>query len=447
VITGPNSGGKTVSLKTLGLAVLMFQSGLPVPCGEGTEFPIFNAVITDIGDEQSIAASLSTFTSHLKHLDVMCRTADGDSLCLIDEIGDGTDPDEGAALAIATLRRLQTRGAFVVATTHFGKIKSYALRTDGVSNASMAFDDENDRPLYRLFQGTAGRSRGIETARRVGFDRDVVRDAESLVGEETYRLENVLSRLESSQLSLERERDALKAQSDALNQLIASYNEKEQAMVEFKDTYREKIKQEIEELLIRTRREIEGLVKRIRETEAEKSVVREAHESIKRNLEKVRQRPKPKRSGRVAPGDIVSLSPSGQPRGRVIDVDKDTVTVEINGKKLSIRKWNLYKIEEDVEERPAVEIPIGVTAEPLHGTSIDVRGNDREEALGAVDQFLDRAVLSGIREIKIIHGVGEGILLHAIRDLLKHDPRVVSWRQGLQGEGGVGVTIVRLDEE
>ncbi len=445
VITGPNAGGKTVSLKMLGLAVLMFQSGLPVPCGEGTRLPIFHAVIADIGDEQSIATSLSTFTSHLRHLDVMCRTADGDSLCLIDEIGDGTDPDEGAALAIATLQRLQARGAFVVATTHFGKVKSYALRTDGVSNASMAFDDENDKPLYKLFQGTAGRSRGIETARRLGFDPAVVRDAESLVGEETYKLENVLCRLESSQLSLERERDALRAQSDALNQLIASYNEKEQAMVEFKEAYREKIREEIEEMLLRTRKEIEGLVKRIRETEAEKSVVREAHESIKRNLDKVHERPKPKRAGRVAPGDVVSLSPSGHPRGRVIDVEKDAATVEINGKKLSIKRWNLYKIEEAREEKSAIEIPVRVAAEPLHTTVIDVRGRDREEALEAVDQFLDRAVLSGVQEIKIIHGVGEGVLLQAIRDLLKSDSRVGSSRQGMQGEGGVGVTFVSLD--
>ena len=196
VITGPNAGGKTVTLKTVGLMVLMHQCGLPVPAAHGTRLPVFERVLADIGDEQSIAASLSTFTSHLKHLDGMCREADARTLCLVDEIGDGTDPDEGAALAIAALERLLAAGASVIATTHYGKIKSFALQTDGVSNASMVFDDDSGEPLYRLLQGTAGRSRGIETARRVGFFDAVVERAQALVGEAAFQLENLLGELE-----------------------------------------------------------------------------------------------------------------------------------------------------------------------------------------------------------------------------------------------------------
>jgi DNA mismatch repair protein MutS2 len=212
VITGPNAGGKTVALKTVGLLVLMHQSGLPVPCAEGTEMALFDKIYADIGDEQSISSSLSTFTSHLRHLDAMVKTADEDALCLIDEIGDGTDPDEGAALAIASLERLQSTRAAVIASTHYGKVKSFALRSDGVGNASMVFDDENDRPLYRLLQGTAGRSRGIETARRLDFFGPVVERAQAMVGEEAFRLEQLLSELETTRLAVDRERDALRKQ-------------------------------------------------------------------------------------------------------------------------------------------------------------------------------------------------------------------------------------------
>jgi len=446
VITGPNAGGKTVSLKTLGLAVLMFQSGLPVACAEGTRLPIFSAVHADIGDEQSIATSLSTFTSHLRYLDVMCRTSGPGTLCLIDEIGDGTDPDEGSALAIATLERLRSIGAVVIATTHYGKVKTYALRTEGVANASMAFDDENGKPLYRLLQGTAGRSRGIETARRLGFDASVVRHAEELLGEEPYRLENVLSQLESTQLALEREREALRAQSDALNGLIAKYSEKEDALTKFKEAQQDRVRKDVEDLLVQARREIEALVKRIRESEAEKSAVSEAHHRVREMLEQVKEPPKPKRARRVAKGDLVSLSPSGHPAGRVIDVTSDSVTVEIQGKKLSVRKSGLYKASEgDLgQEKPEVEMPVHVSAEPLQTTTVDVRGESREDALQAVDQFLDRAVLTGVQEVRIIHGVGEGILLRAIRDLVNADPRVSSSRPGGQGEGGVGITVVYL---
>ncbi len=444
VITGPNAGGKTVSLKTLGLAVLMFQSGLPVPCADGTELPLFLSIHVDIGDEQSIATSLSTFTSHLKHLDRMCRQSDDGSLCLVDEIGYGTDPDEGAALAIAALERLQTKGAYVVATTHYGKVKSYALTAEGISNASMAFDENNDNPLYKLLQGTAGRSRGIETAKRLGFDPSVVSHAESLVGQDAFRLESVLSQLESSQLALEREREALRAQSEVLNRLFTSYNEKERALVDFRESHEEKIKKDVEEMALQTRKEIESIVKQIRETQAEKSVVREAHRRVKQLIKRTSEKPKPQPAAFVAVGDTVSLSPSGDPSGTVIEIGKIAAIVEIKGKKLSIKKGNLYKVASKEDNRPHGDFPVHVTAEPLESTSVDVRGREKMEAIEAVDIFLDRVVLSGVREIKIIHGVGEGVLLKAVRELLKSDSRVGEWRPGGQGEGGVGVTIVRM---
>ena len=444
VITGPNAGGKTVALKTVGLLTLMFQSGLPVPCAEGSELGVFGEVFADIGDEQSISSSLSTFTSHLRHLDVMCREADAQTLCLIDEIGDGTDPDEGAALAIATLERLLECRAAVIATTHYGKVKAFALEREGVSNASMVFDDDKNEPLYELLQGTAGRSRGIETARRVGFYAPVVKSAETLVGEDAFRMEKLLSDLEANRLALERERTAPEAQSDALNRLGESYAQKERDLREFEKAHKDKAKREAGEILIEARREIEAIVKSIRENKADKTVIRKGRDRIKQQIEKNREAPELQQAVDVATGDHVSLSPSGVPGGRVLEVVKDSVIVEINGIKIRVKKSNLYKVEEPVSDARPSTVGVDVGVEQMETTTVDVRGHDRAEALEMVDRFVDRAVLSGLHEIKIIHGVGEGILVRAIREYLRDDPRIKKSRPGGPAEGGAGVSFAEL---
>lgn len=443
VVSGPNAGGKTVALKTVGLLTLLFQCGLPVPCAEGSLFFIFESVYADIGDEQSITSSLSTFTSHLGHLDTMCKRADPRSLCLIDEIGDGTDPDEGGALAIATMERLLKRQAVVIATTHYGKVKTFALQADGVGNASMVFDDENDRPLYRLLQGTAGRSRGIETARRLEFCGPVIERAESLVGEETYRLERILSDLEADKLALERERRALQEQSEGLGRLVEAYSQKERELSEFKGEHERRIKQEAERLLVETRREVERIVRSIREANAARSVVRDGHSRLREMLDEVRPEPsRPEKATEVATGDVVSLSPDGEPSGRVIAIHRNMATVEIAGKRINVKPSSLYRITG--EEAPPTRRAPGVDVEPLPSTTIDVRGRDRDDALAAADDFLDRAILSSVQEIKIIHGFGEGVLMRALRDFLADDPRVRAVRPGGLGEGGQGVTFVTL---
>jgi len=444
VITGANAGGKTVTLKTLGLFVLMVQSGLPVPCAEGSELPVFHRVFADIGDEQSIASSLSTFTSHLRHLDRMCREADERSLCLVDEIGDGTDPEEGAALAIAVLEGLIESRSTVVATTHYGRIKTFALNTDGVANASMAFDDVNDRPLYRLLQGTAGRSRGLETARRLGFSRSVIERAEGLVGEESFRLENILSELEASRIALERERNAIREQSDALKTLIDSYSEKERTIHKYKESEAAKAREDAEALLRGARKEVERIVKELRETRAAKPKVREAHATIQKKLDELGPAPEaPKRAVVVTPGDSVSINPSGEPNGVVISVKKDTATVEINGKRINMKMSSLYRVADDGQAKPE-SAGVSVEAPAMESTTLDVRGCDREEALEAVDRFLDRAVLCGVGEVKVIHGFGDGILVRAIESHFQSDSRVKSRRLGSLGEGGGGVSFIEL---
>lgn len=448
VITGPNAGGKTVTLKTVGTAALLFQAGLQVPCGQGTELPVFESVFVDIGDEQSIEASLSTFTSHLAHLGEMSGRANRRSLCLIDEIGDGTDPDEGAALAVATLERLVSSGAAVIATTHYGRIKTFALEAEGVGNASMAFEDTEGRPLYRLLQGIAGRSRGIETAKRTGFDPDIIARAEAYLGGEAFRLEAVLSRLEASHVALEQERESLVRRSAELNDLIERYTAKE---AEFNVSKREANRRatlEAEELLRNTRREIERLVRSIRENQARKDVLRQSRAKLDSMLKNVKKRREtqppaspPVRS--VSPGDRVAIHASGRPAGRVIEVENDMATVEINNKRIKIDVKGLYMAPLEGDSPPN-GVTYDVQVEPLTSTSLDVRGSDREQALEAVNRFVDRAVLSGVHEVRVIHGVGEGILARAIQVQLETDRRVESIRPGGPGRGGLGVTIVTL---
>jgi DNA mismatch repair protein MutS2 len=449
IITGPNAGGKTVALKTVGLLALMLQCGLPIPCAHGTELPVFERVFADIGDEQSLESSLSTFTSHLAHLDEMTRQADKRTLCLVDEIGDGTDPDEGAAIAIATLEKLLGSGAAVIATTHYGRIKTFALETDGVANASMAFEDETSRPLYRLLEGIAGRSRGLDTARRVGFAPEVVDRAEAIIGGEAFRLEAALARLEAAHAEWEHERERLEAERRELDKTLASSKEKEEAYTLTKKEATRRAAREAEELLAKARREIEDTVRLIREGGAKKENIREGRDRMEKALDEVRKHIAPEAASAplvsVKKGDRVSLSPTGIPWGTVVTIEKKDAMVDMGGKRIRVKLAKLYPAAGDPNEgRTFAPAPPRVDYEPLGEMSIMVRGMDRESALDEVSRFIDRAVLTGLHEVKIIHGFGEQILARAIKDALSRDPRVRSYRTADPREGGLGVTFAIL---
>ncbi len=446
VITGPNAGGKTVAIKTVGLATLLLQCGLPIPCAHGSELPVFEQVFADIGDEQSLESSLSTFTSHLRNLDEMSRRADAHTLCLIDEIGDGTDPDEGSAIAVATLERMLASKAAVIASTHYGRIKTFALETDGVANASMAFEDEAARPLYRLLEGIAGRSRGIDTARRVGFDPAVVARAEQVVGSESFRLESALARLETSFVALEAERASLAAERAELDRLVASNREKERTFSVTKKEASRRALREAEELLVQTRSEIESLVRSLRERGADRATIRESRARVEKMIADVRGKSAPESA--VAPlasaavGDRVSLSPTGTPSGIVVEVDRKDAVVELGGKRIRARLGKLYAAAGEAPAAPRA--PIHVEYEPVGAMEVSVRGLDRESAVEEVSRFVDRALLTGLQEVKIVHGLGGGILGRAVRDFLSKDPRVKAVRPGDPMEGGMGVTFVTL---
>jgi DNA mismatch repair protein MutS2 len=448
IITGPNAGGKTVALKTAGLLALMLQCGLPVPCAHGTEMPVFERIFADIGDEQSLESSLSTFTSHLAHLGEMTRRADRKTLCLVDEIGDGTDPDEGAAIAIATLEQLLRSGAAVIATTHYGRIKTFALENDGVANASMAFEDETSRPLYRLLEGIAGRSRGIDTARRVGFDANVVDRAEAILGGEAFRLEEALARLEAAHAEWERERVHLEADRRELEKTLASSKEKEQSYTLTKKEATRKAAREAEEILAKARREAEDAVRLIREGSAKKENIREGRLRLEKALTEVRQHLQPEVAfaplASVKIGDRVSLSPMGTPSGIVVEIEKKDAMVDMGGKRIRAKLSRLYPAAGDPGAGKTIVAPSRVDYEPLGDMSIMVRGMDRESALDEVSRFIDRAVLTGLSEVKIIHGFGEQILARAIKEALARDPRVRSYRTADPREGGLGVTFAKL---
>lgn len=451
VISGPNAGGKTVALKTAGVCCLMYQCGLQVPCAEGSELPVFARVFVDIGDEQSMESSLSTFTSHLRHLDAMSRDADERTLCLIDEIGDGTDPDEGAALAIATLERLLASGASVVATTHFGRIKTFALETAGIHNASMAFEDQEGIPLYRLLQGVAGRSRGLETARRHGFLDDVVARAEHLVGPDARHLEDVLNRLEATHIALEGEREAMERTRRELERKIDTYREKSAEYEMTREQALARARAEAETMLVQARRDIENIVKTLRQNQADRQTIRNAHEQIREKLDDVRAaRPAGPiaRAPAVNVGDPVSVSPQGSPVGIVRELDNGTATVDIGGKRIRIAVERLFMPAEG-EKPAAASVKISTAGldsdvEPLTSSTLDVRGHDREAAIAALNSFVDRAVMAGVLEVKIIHGIGEGILARAVKETMRDDPRVASLEPGGPGDGGMGVTRIRF---
>jgi DNA mismatch repair protein MutS2 len=448
IITGPNAGGKTVALKTVGLLALMLQCGIPIPCAHGSELPVFERVFADIGDEQSLESSLSTFTSHLAHLDEMTRLADKQTLCLIDEIGDGTDPDEGAAIAIATLEKLLGSGAAVIATTHYGRIKTFALETDGVANASMAFEDETAQPLYRLLEGIAGRSRGIDTARRVGFPPGVVDRAEQILGGEAFRLEEALARLEAAHAEWERETARLEAERRELEKTLASTKEKEEAYTLTKKEATRKAVREAEDMIANARREIEDTVRLIREGGAKSENIRSARNRMEKALEEVRKHVTPEVAlsplKSVRQGDRVSLSPTGTPAGTVVSIEKKDAMIDMGGKRIRVKLAKLYPAAGDPGPGKSVVVTPHVEYEPLGNMEIMVRGMDRESALDEVSRFLDRAVLTGLHEVKIIHGFGEQILARAIKDALSRDPRVRSYRNAEPHEGGLGVTFATL---
>ncbi|HEX6926313.1 MAG TPA: endonuclease MutS2 [Longimicrobiaceae bacterium] len=464
VISGPNTGGKTVLLKAIGLISLLAQSGVIPPVSAGTRLPIFRSVYADIGDEQSIEASLSTFSAHLKNLRETIQDADADSLVLIDEIGSGTDPVEGAALARAILQTLTRRGAFTVATTHLGDLKLIATEDERVVNASLQFDAERLEPTYRLLKGVPGRSYGLAIARRLGMPAQILEEAEAALprGERDVarlllELEAKEQRAEEAAARLERELAEVRARGEALEQRERQLRERE------KDAER-RARQQARDLLLHARREVEQAIAEVRAAadeakleEAARAARRRVEEAARAQRERVpRERPRKRApeaestaTGPLEIGLRVRILSLGKV-GTVVELRDGKAMVETGGLRMLLPREDLsplppgdQQVAEKARRSPAGGGYIDMTSEA--SAEVDLRGLRVDELELALGRALDAALMSGLPSFRVIHGKGMGALRARVQELLRADPRVVRFRPGDRFEGGTGVTVAEFE--
>lgn len=456
VITGPNTGGKTVTLKTIGLLHIMALSGLMIPARENSTVGFFNEVFADIGDEQSIEQNLSTFSSHMTNIVNIIDKADEKSLVLFDELGAGTDPTEGAALAVAILENLKKRGSSIVATTHYSELKVYALKTEGVENASVEFDVETLRPTYRLIIGIPGKSNAFEISKRLGLPNFIIEDARENITSETLKFEDLIQNLQDRNLKAEaykREAENLKA--DALK---------------IKDKYDSKLKKlqnTRDKIYMEAQREAKNIIKEAKD-ESDK-IVREMHEmerlgytsEARKNLEMHRKKINQKldetesklyinksddgeKLENVKEGEEVFL-PSLNQNVIVLTTpdNRDEVQVQAGIMKVSAKLKDLRAPKGISKQQKKKKREAKLNFKSV-SSSVDLRGMDSIEASYTTDKYLDDAYMGGLKEVVIIHGKGTGVLRNSINEMLKHHSHVKTYRLGEYGEGGTGVTVVAL---
>ena len=453
IITGPNTGGKTVSLKTIGLLSLMAMSGLFVPAGEGSRLAVFDGVYADIGDEQSIEQNLSTFSGHMKNLVAILRRVTPRSLVLLDELGAGTDPAEGSALAVAILEHLHGIGCRVVATTHYGELKAYAYNREGIVNASMEFDDRTLRPTFRLLIGVPGRSNALAIARRLGLPEDIIRRAKGEMSEEELNVNRMLSSLEKDRRAAETERrkaERLRREAAALRREL---EEERRQFEERKEKMMAAAREEAKGIVARARREAEEVIADLRRMAREEAASIKEHRLIEasRRLEELVPEPagfaRPSGGGteKVDPGDEVRVYSLGGQTGRVVEADGDSATVQIGVMKIRVRLQDLEPAGRPKTERePVPAATVRRSRDAAVRTELDLRGRTLDEALAEVERFLDEAVLANLHQVRLIHGKGTGALRSGIQDYLRRHKHVRDFRLGEIGEGGSGVTVAEL---
>ena len=461
IITGPNTGGKTVTLKTIGLLTLMAECGLHVPAGDGSCLSTFDAILADIGDEQSIAQSLSTFSSHMRTIVDVVEQCDDRTLVLFDELGAGTDPAEGAALAMAIIEFCRKLGSRVVATTHYAELKLYAMRTDGVINASCEFDVETLRPTYKLLIGIPGKSNAFAISRKLGLSEVILKEANDLVGKSDKDFEDVLSQLEQQRQQMESARmeaERLRRETAKIKEQSEEYHaqlrrEKEKAM--------ESARREAQEIIEDARRtanaaseEIKAIKKQLADS-ADTSNINQRQAELRRSLndaqsrirshEPEKARPEPTRD--ILIGDTVELLKLGT-KASVIGINKDgTYQLQAGILKMNAKKDEIYLLEQnnpykDKHIRPAHSGREMKMTAPA--SEIDLRGMDTIEAVCVLDRYMDEAMRSNLQTVRIIHGKGTGAVRAAVHQSLKKNKFVKKFRLGQYGEGEDGVTIAEF---
>lgn len=462
VITGPNTGGKTVTLKTLGLLTLMTMCGLLIPVSDMSRVSVYNDVLVDIGDEQSIAQSLSTFSSHMVNIIDIMKKADDKSLILIDELGAGTDPTEGAALAVSVIEALREKGAKIVATTHYAELKAYALDTLGVTNGCCEFDIETLRPTYKLLIGVPGRSNAFAILSHLGMEQSVIDNAKSIVGSDNRDFEAVLEKLEASRHALEEERKVAEQMTEKARKIEQRAQEERDKIETLKAREMDKAKREAQKLIDSAQRkssefllELEKLKKEQTSSNATE-IARKTRRAVKAQMGEMDDLINPneladnwdydyKLPRNPVAGDRVVIKGIGE--GEVLEVKNNNILVKSGLLKTRVKMSDIMILDKP-KKKPVKTVPnvyrTSSRADADVKTEIDMRGETVDEALSELGLFIDRCVLNNIEEIRIIHGKGTGALRTAVTDYLKTHPNVSEFRLGRYGEGENGVTIAKL---
>lgn len=457
IVTGPNTGGKTVTLKTIGLLSLMSMSGLFIPAEEGSQMCVFDAIYADIGDEQSIEQSLSTFSSHMTNIISILRRMTPKSLILLDEVGAGTDPAEGSALAIAILEHIHRTECRMVATTHYSELKAYAYERKGVINASMEFDVQSLSPTYRLLIGVPGRSNAFAIAERLGLPGAILEHARGEVKEEDLRVEHMIASLEENRLGAEQEHERAESIRREVEELRSRQQQELEKLESQRDKRLEKAEKDASAILEKARKEAEEIISDLRRLAMEEGASVKEHKLIeaRRRLDDAEPSPRKKAATRkpakaprtIGPGDEV----------KVDSLNQKGFVVELSGSKEAVVQFGIMKMKVSLDDLELLSSKGASAPTPLRQATtvkrsrdenirreLDLRGTNLEEAIMETDRFIDEAFLGNLGQISIIHGKGTGVLRTGIQEYLRKHRHVKSYRLGNYNEGGAGVTVAEL---
>lgn len=452
LITGPNTGGKTVTLKTVGLLITMTQCGMHIPASSESSIYLFDNIFADIGDEQSILESLSTFSSHMTHIINILNEATSNSLVLVDELGSGTDPIEGASLALSILEYLKEHNITVLATTHYHELKEYALLTDGVENASCEFDLETLSPTYRLLIGVPGKSNAFAISQKLGLKPEILEKAKKLINSDTAKTEDLLKEIYDSKALIESEKEKTLQYSNKIEKLKQKLENEITDLEEHKKEYLQKAKQEAREILLSAKQEANDIIKEMESEKNSSKNLNTLRNKLSSKLHEVNQTPEPQQEetteldeSQIKPGTIVFV-PKFNKNGTILsypnqskkfNIQIDNIKTTLTPSQITIAK-NTETKKEIITKKQSNFAPKNVR------TELNVIGMNIEESIFLVDKFLDEAALAKLETARIIHGKGTGVLGKGIQKYLKTHPHVKSYRYGTFGEGEMGVTIVEL---
>lgn len=460
VVTGPNTGGKTVTLKTAGLFVLMHQAGLHLPCDTGSAMGIFKGVYADIGDEQSIEQSLSTFSSHITNIIRILDEVNNKSLVLLDELGAGTDPSEGAALAMAVLEYLKSLDAKIIATTHYGDLKTYAFNEPGVENASVEFDIETLRPTYRLMVGVPGKSNALNIAARLGLKQSVINHARSYVSKEEHDVTDLIQSLESSNILAEKKQQKAEENLRLAEEELAKLRSERAKLAENNERIKKRAQDEAAQILRRAKDESEQILKEMREIKTQALLDAQSEQKGQELKKKLQDKADSLQTAANQAPKVLENKVTKVTLGQEVYVPRFQTTAEVatlpNKKgelkvtsgimqmSVNINELQMVEKSKQAPKRDKGSLKLVNTKTVDIKNEIDLRGMTVEEACDLTDKYLDDAYLSSLAQVHIIHGKGTGALRSAITEMLKHHPHVKSYRLGNYNEGGNGITVVEL---